>query len=83
MTEPIAEANLASQTIAVEHIRISSRRSFEEVRRRLEGTLPRLDASIIQLLRGGDQKGVTERAKAVDFRRARSWCLAPDCGQQA
>ena len=32
MTETITQGTLASQTIAVEHIRISSRRSFEEVR---------------------------------------------------
>ena len=59
MTETITQGNLASQTIAVEHIRISSRRSFEEVRRRLEGTVPRLDASITHVLRGGDQKSAT------------------------
>ena len=59
MTQAITQATLASQTIAVEHIRISSRRSFEEVRRRLEGTLPRLDASIAQGLRSGDQKRAT------------------------
>ena len=64
MTQAITQATLASQTlasqtIAVEHIRISSRRSFEEVRRRLEGTLPRLDASITQGLRSGDQKRAT------------------------
>src|SRR5262249_34325115 len=39
-----------SQTIAVEHIKISSERSFDEVRRRLEATLPRLDASIAEAL---------------------------------
>ena len=39
-----------SQTIAVEHIKISSERSFDEVRRRLEATPPRLDASIAEAL---------------------------------
>ena len=51
---------LKSETIAVEHIRISSQRSFAEVRQRLEDTLPRLDASIVEALRTGDQKRATE-----------------------
>jgi hypothetical protein len=34
---------VTSRTIAVEHIRISSGRPFAEVRRRLEGAVPRLD----------------------------------------
>lgn len=51
-----------SDPIAVEHIRISSERSFAEVRRRLEGALPQLDASIVKALRSGDEK----RAKDYD-----------------
>ena len=51
------------QTIAVEHTKISSERSFEEVRRRLEATLPTLDASIAETLRSGDQKRATEYEK--------------------
>src|SRR5262249_59265845 len=43
-------------TISVEHIKISSERSFADVRRRLEGTLSKLDASIVEALRSGDQK---------------------------
>jgi len=50
------QATLTSRTIAVEHIKISSERPFAEVRRRLEGALPRLDASIAEALRSGDQK---------------------------
>jgi uncharacterized protein (DUF302 family) len=60
MTQPTTQATLASQTIAVEHIKISSERSFAEVRRRLEGTLSKLDASIAEVLRSGDQKRATE-----------------------
>src|SRR5467141_3415815 len=60
MTQATRQAFITSQTIAVEHIRISSERSFAEVRRRLEGTLPKLDASIAELLRSGDQKHATE-----------------------
>src|SRR6266850_451363 len=60
MTQATTQATFASQAIAVEHIKISSERSFAEVRRRLEGTLPKLDASIAELLRSGDQKHATE-----------------------
>jgi hypothetical protein len=52
-------AQVKSQTIAVEHIRISSERPFAEVRRKLESTVPKLDRSIAEALRSGDQ----ERAK--------------------
>jgi uncharacterized protein (DUF302 family) len=52
-------AQVKSQTIAVEHIRISSERPFAEVRRNLESTVPKLDRSIAEALRSGDQ----ERAK--------------------
>ena len=60
MSENIAQATFASQTIAVEHVKISSGRSFAEVRRRLEETLPKLDASIADVLRNGDHKRATE-----------------------
>ena len=60
MTQTSAPATLASRTIAVEHVKISSERSFAEVRRRLEDTLPKLDASIAEVLRSGDQKRATE-----------------------
>jgi hypothetical protein len=38
-------AQVKSQRITVEHIRISSERPFEEVRRKLEGTIPNLDTA--------------------------------------
>src|SRR5262245_22027414 len=60
MTQTTAQVTFASQTIAVEHVKISSERSFAEVRRRLEGTLPKLDPSIAEVLRSGDQKRATE-----------------------
>ena len=60
MTQTTAPGILASQTIAVEHVKISSERSFAEVRRRLADTLPKLDASIAEVLRSGDQKRATE-----------------------
>jgi uncharacterized protein (DUF302 family) len=57
MTQAIARASVTSKTIAVEHIRISSRRPFAEVRRKLEGTVPKLDAGIAEVLRRGDKEG--------------------------
>jgi hypothetical protein len=40
--------------LLVEHIRISSGRPFAEVRRRLEGSVPRLDTGIAAALASGD-----------------------------
>ena len=60
MTQTTVPAILASRTIAVEHVKISSERSFAEVRRRLEDTLPKLDAIIAEVLRSGDQNRATE-----------------------
>src|SRR5215831_6411841 len=57
------QATFASQTIAVEYIKISSQRSLAEVRRRLEGTLPKLDASIAKALRSGDQERARDYEK--------------------
>jgi len=60
MTQATTAATLTSQTIAVEHITIFSERSFAEVRQRLEGTLPKLQANIAEVLRSGDQKHAME-----------------------
>lgn len=49
-----------SHTIAVEHIRISSQRPFAEVRRKLEGALPKLDAGIAEALASGNQERVKD-----------------------
>src|ERR1700683_244855 len=56
MAQATTQASVTSQTIAVEHIRISSARSFGEVRRKLEGTVPKLDTGIAEALSSGDQK---------------------------
>ena len=56
MTRATTQASITSQTITVEHIRISSELSFTEVRRKLEGTVPKLDTGIAEALRSGDQK---------------------------
>ena len=56
MTQATTQNFITSQTIAVEHIRISSGRSFVEVRRKLESTVPKLDSGIAEVLQSGDQK---------------------------
>jgi uncharacterized protein (DUF302 family) len=56
MTQATTPASVSSRTIAVEHVRISSGRSFAEVRRKLEGTVPKLDTSIAEALHSADQK---------------------------
>ncbi|MEA2822337.1 MAG: hypothetical protein QOJ86_4341 [Bradyrhizobium sp.] len=56
LTRATTEASITSKTIAVEHIRIASRRWFADVRRKLEGTVPRLDTGIAKALASGDQQ---------------------------
>jgi hypothetical protein len=60
MTQATTQATLASHTIAVEHVRISSERPFAEVRQKLEGTLPGRDPSLAAALRSGDQQRARE-----------------------
>jgi uncharacterized protein (DUF302 family) len=55
-TQDTTQSSLTSQTIAVEHIRISSHRPFGDVRRKLESSVPKLDTGIAEALRSGDQK---------------------------
>jgi len=43
-----------NQTIAVEHIRIESAKSFADVRATLERTVPHLDSSLVKALDAGD-----------------------------
>jgi hypothetical protein len=62
LTRATTQASVISQTVAVEHIRISSKRSFAEVCRKLEGNVPKLDTGIAEVLRSGDQ----ERAKICE-----------------
>jgi uncharacterized protein (DUF302 family) len=49
-------SSVASRTVAVEHIRVSSGRPFAQVRQKLEAILPKLDTSIAEALGSGDQK---------------------------
>lgn len=54
---------IASHQITIDHIRITCRRSFAEVRAALAAELPELDARIIPLLSGGDQVAIAEYEK--------------------
>ncbi len=57
----MAEIPITSKTNPVEHITITSAKSFAEVRDALEATVPKLDAGIQDALRRND------RARATDF----------------
>jgi hypothetical protein len=50
-----AQSTVTSRTIAVEHIKIESRKKFEEVQRALEETIPKLNPAVGEFLRNGDQ----------------------------
>jgi len=56
----MTQATVTSRTIAVEHIKISSKHSFEEVRQKLEGTLPIFDRNIAAALSNSDMKSVKD-----------------------
>jgi uncharacterized protein (DUF302 family) len=51
---------ISSTPIPVEHVRITCRRAFNEVRAALEADLPKLDEHIKVLLSNGDQEHVKE-----------------------
>jgi len=51
-------AEVTSRPITIEHVRITSKRRFAEVRAAIEADLPKLDTSIKVLLSSGDQEGV-------------------------
>ena len=82
----MTQATVTSRTIAVEHIKISSERSFEEVRQKLEGTLPKYDRSIDAALRNGDKKSAKDYEEngpsAVNRGGGRPRRQSPDCGPQ-
>jgi uncharacterized protein (DUF302 family) len=60
MAPATTKGSFTSQMIAVEHIRISSGRSFAEVCRKLQDIVPKLDTSIANALAGGDQQRVND-----------------------
>jgi hypothetical protein len=72
------------QTIAVEHIRISSERPFAEVRSKLEATVPKLDIGIAEALSSGDQKRARDyEENGQNYRSLASAIMAPCCRLRA
>ncbi|MDQ0393683.1 DUF302 domain-containing protein [Labrys monachus] len=51
---------VTSKLITIEHIRISSKRSFADVRASIEADLPKLDPNIRVMLSRGDQDSIKE-----------------------
>ncbi len=47
---------IEQKTIAIEHVEIHSERSFDDVAKRLESTIPPIDPAIQDALASGDQK---------------------------
>jgi hypothetical protein len=78
MTRATTQASITSQTITVEHIRISSELSFAEVRRKFEGTVPKLDTGIAEALRSGDARKST-KTTGQGCRASRSAIMALCC----
>jgi hypothetical protein len=85
MTQATRQSFITSQTIAVEHIRISSGRPFAEVRRKLEGTVPTLDTGIAEVLRSGAIRSARRITETTDqgCRSSVSAIMAPCCRLRA
>jgi hypothetical protein len=63
---------MTSQTIAIEHVRIESAKSFADVRVALEKGLPQLDPSLRKALVNGDLRGrIVKRSKARSYGSSR------------
>lgn len=60
----MAKAAVTSRPITVDHVRITCRRSFDQVRTALAAKLPKLDERIIPLLSSGDQAAIAEYEKS-------------------
>ncbi len=54
----MSAVKVTSRPITVEHVRITSRRPYAQVRAAIEADLPKLDSNIQTLLSSGDQAGV-------------------------
>ncbi|WP_258608439.1 hypothetical protein [Mesorhizobium sp. AR10] len=51
-------AEMTFRPITIEHVRITSKRPFKQVRAGIEADLPKLDANIKVMLSSGDQEGI-------------------------
>ena len=56
-------ANVTSRSITLDHIRITCRRSFEQVRAALQTDLPKFDPGMLDALAAGDEAKVKEYEK--------------------
>jgi Domain of unknown function DUF302 len=54
---------ITKETIAIEHVRVESAKSFAEVRAALERTVPQLDPSLVRALGEGDVERVSQEKK--------------------
>jgi uncharacterized protein (DUF302 family) len=54
---------ITKETIAIEHVRVESAKSFAEVRAALERTVPQLDPSLVRALGEGDVERVSKEKK--------------------
>ena len=54
----MAAVEVTSKPITVEHVRITSRRPFADVRAAIEADLPKLDPNIMVMLSSGDHDGI-------------------------
>lgn len=52
---------LSFRTISVDHVRITSKRPFAEVRAALEANVPLLDTNVMTELSSGDQEAIKQR----------------------
>jgi uncharacterized protein (DUF302 family) len=63
MPEATAQATITSRTMTIEHIRLSSKLPFAEVRKKLNDALPRRDPDLVAALRDGDEDRVRDFEK--------------------
>lgn len=57
----MSNAAISSRTIPVEHVRITSKRPFADVRAALEADVPQLDTNVMAELSSGDQERIKRR----------------------
>ncbi|WP_213990606.1 DUF302 domain-containing protein [Sodalis sp. dw_96] len=56
----MATTKITSNPITIEHVRITSKRPFQQVRAAIEADLPILDENIRVMLSNGDQEGIKQ-----------------------
>ena len=64
LNEPTSVA-MSSKTVAVQHVTITTTRSYDEVKARLESRLGRLDDTARDLLRSGQLDALRERLEGI------------------